>query len=83
MAELEVGDILHWDREHPEFREVERSGHAHYGPFVMTRPNGLNHCYVKRLNGLPFHEKYELSWFRYRFRKDEFLTVAKKACASE
>jgi hypothetical protein len=85
MAELEVGDILHWDRDHPEFHEVVASGHSESGPLVMTRPNGAYHCYCKQLNGLPFYKDgtMELSWLRYRFRKDEFLTAAKKACQDE
>lgn len=90
MPNFKPGDILEWDRQHPEFHEVEKTGFANDGPFVMiSRPGEYTvSIKVKRLNGEPFSanrgyedSRFELPWFAFRFRKHVFLDAAKKAIA--
>ena len=90
MHNFQIGDIVVWDTEHPEFREVMNAGNANDGPFIVDgqNPGYPTAIFVKRLNGLPFtndgyhgpEPRVRVSWFNYRFRLDPFLDAARKAC---
>lgn len=83
MPDLEVGDVVWFDMTNPENFSLDPTWVAD-APFIVSDPNPSNNdeCIsINRLRG-KFCDGYD-TWYFYpwRFRKDEFLTAARKACA--
>ena len=84
MADFEVGDIVRFDPEEPINASMSPLWTQHQ-PFIIVSSTDASYQ-IKSFDGHKLPESSEngyWSFWKRRFRKDEFLTAAKKACAGE